>query len=126
MAYDNTNSGTLGKNKRKEKDTHHDYSGQINIDGVDYWLSGWLKTAQATGEKFFSLSVRPKDPPQTQQPPPQRQQQTTQQRQPYQQPQQRQQTTQQGQQRQFTPPPQQQPAQQEEHSWGTEGDDITF
>jgi len=62
MSYDNTNKGTLGKNKRKEKDTHPDYSGQINVEGTDYWLSGWLKTNKETGEKFFSLSVKPKEP----------------------------------------------------------------
>lgn len=63
--YDNTNSGLLAKNKRKEKDTHPDYSGSINVEGVEYWLSGWLKTgkenSKLAGEKFFSLSVRPKD-----------------------------------------------------------------
>lgn len=63
--YDNTNSGLLAKNKRKEKDTHPDYSGQINVEGVEYWLSGWLKTGKETsklaGEKFFSLSLRRKD-----------------------------------------------------------------
>ena len=63
--YDNTNSGRLLKNKRKEKDTHPDYSGSINVGGVEYWLSGWLKTGKEgtklAGEKFFSLSVRPKD-----------------------------------------------------------------
>ena len=65
MQYDNTNSGLLAKNKRKEKDTHPDYSGSINVDGVEYWLSGWLKTgkegSKLAGEKFFSLSVRQKD-----------------------------------------------------------------
>ena len=59
MAYDNTNTGTLGKNKRKEKDTHPDYSGKINVEGVDYWLSGWLKEGQ--DGKFFSLAVKPKE-----------------------------------------------------------------
>lgn len=58
--YDNTNRGTLGKNKRKEKDTHPDYAGKINIEGVEYWLSGWLR--EKDGEKFFSLSVKPKEP----------------------------------------------------------------
>ena len=65
MSYDNTNSGTLGKNRRKEKAEHPDYAGQINIDGTDYWLSAWIKVAgqqsKNPGEKFFSLSVRPKD-----------------------------------------------------------------
>jgi hypothetical protein len=59
MAYDNTNRGTLGKNQRKEKDTHPEYAGKINVAGVDYWLSAWIKEGP-TG-KFFSLSVRPKD-----------------------------------------------------------------
>lgn len=61
MTYDNSNSGTLGKNKRKEKDTHPDYAGQVNVDGKDYWLSGWVKENKSTGEKFFSLSLRAKD-----------------------------------------------------------------
>ena len=62
------NSGTLGKNKRKEKETHPDYSGSINVAGTDYWLSGWLK--EHNGEKFFSLSVRPKDQQAPRQAPP--------------------------------------------------------
>ena len=62
MAYDNTNKGTLGKNKRKEKDTHPEYAGSINIDGVEFWLSGWIKTNKDTSEKFFSLSAKRKEP----------------------------------------------------------------
>ena len=66
MPYDNNNSGTLGKNKRKEKDTHPDYSGKAVIDGKGYWISAWLKTAgpnaQIPGEKFFSLAFKPRDP----------------------------------------------------------------
>ena len=63
MAYDNTNSGMLKKNDRKEKDSHPDYRGIINVDGVDYWLSGWIKTgkegSKMEGQKFFSLAVQP-------------------------------------------------------------------
>lgn len=63
--FDNTNRGTLGKNKNKDSrnpdhDKKPDYSGKINIEGRDYWLSGWLRESQ-DGEKFFSLSVQPKD-----------------------------------------------------------------
>lgn len=61
MAYDNTNSGALFKNTKKEKDTHPDYNGSINVDGVDYWLNAWLKTSAKTGDKFMSLSVKPKE-----------------------------------------------------------------
>ena len=59
MSYDNTNRGTLGKNKRREKDTHPEYTGKLNVDGREYWLSGWVK--ESNGEKFFSLSVKPKE-----------------------------------------------------------------
>lgn len=59
MSYDNTNRWTLDKNARKEKDTHPDYKGSINVDGVDYWLDGWIKDG-ANG-KFISGSIKPKD-----------------------------------------------------------------
>lgn len=58
--YDNTNRGTLGKNKRKEKDTHPEYTGTLNVEGKDYWLSGWVKDGPENS-KFFSLSVKPKE-----------------------------------------------------------------
>lgn len=59
MTYDSTNRGTLGKNKRREKDSHPEYTGKLNVDGKEYWLSGWVK--ESGGEKFFSLSVKAKD-----------------------------------------------------------------
>jgi hypothetical protein len=59
--YDNTNRGVLFKETRaKEKDGDRDYSGQINIAGREYWLSGWKKTS-AKGTQFLSLSIKPKD-----------------------------------------------------------------
>ena len=66
MNYDNTNSGILSRNERKEKDTHPDFKGSINVAGVDYWGSGWTKEGKPggamEGKKFFSLSVQPKEP----------------------------------------------------------------
>lgn len=59
MTYDNTNRGALFRNDRKEKGTHPDYTGTINVDGVDYYLSAWLKEGKKG--KFFSLSVKPKE-----------------------------------------------------------------
>jgi len=57
--YDNTNSGALFKNKDKKTDNHPDYRGSINVDGQEFWISSWLKTAKS-GEKYMSLSVQPK------------------------------------------------------------------
>lgn len=56
--YDNTNRWTLNKNDRKEKDTHPDYKGSLNVDGVDYWIDGWIKDG-ANG-KFISGSLKAK------------------------------------------------------------------
>ena len=57
--YDNTNSGALFKNKDKKTDNHPDYRGSINVNGQEFWISSWLKTAKS-GEKYMSLSVQPK------------------------------------------------------------------
>lgn len=59
--FDNTNKGTLFRNKDKEKDTYADYSGSINIEGQDFWINAWVKESKKDGTKFFSLSVKPKD-----------------------------------------------------------------
>ena len=61
MSYDNTNSGILSRNDRKEKDSHPDFKGQINVAGTYYWLSGWIKEKKDGSGKLFSLSVTPKD-----------------------------------------------------------------
>lgn len=58
--FDNTNRGSLFKNDKKTEDKHPDMSGSINIDGVEYWISGWKKQSKG-GANFISLSVRPKE-----------------------------------------------------------------
>jgi hypothetical protein len=58
--YDNRNRGVLfNEIDKKTGDNDRDYAGSINIDGTDYWLSGWIKTSKK-GTKFMSLSVKPK------------------------------------------------------------------
>lgn len=53
------NSGVLFKNDKKEEAKHPDYKGSITVDGVDYWLSAWIKEGK-TG-KFMGLALSPKD-----------------------------------------------------------------
>jgi uncharacterized protein (DUF736 family) len=56
QAYDNTNRGAIFKNDRKEKDTHPDYRGKINVDGVEKEISLWVKQSK-DGKSFFSASI---------------------------------------------------------------------
>ena len=58
--YDNTNSGALFRNDKKETENHPDYRGNLNVGGQDFWISAWLKTSKK-GQKFMSLSVTPKE-----------------------------------------------------------------
>jgi hypothetical protein len=59
MAYDNTNRGVLFNNDKKQNANHPDWQGNINVGGVEYWLSAWNKEGQKGA--FISLSVKPKD-----------------------------------------------------------------
>ena len=63
--YDNTNSGILARNKRKEKDSHPTHTGSINVEGVEYWMSAWVKEgkpgSKLEGEKYFSIAITRKD-----------------------------------------------------------------
>ena len=57
--YDNTNRFALFPNDRKEKDSHPDMKGPININGVEYELAAWRKRTKK-GEEMWSGSVKPK------------------------------------------------------------------
>jgi hypothetical protein len=57
--YDNNLRGVLFKNDRKESDSHPDYKGSAEVDGVEYWLAAWIKTGQKG--KFMSLSFTEKE-----------------------------------------------------------------
>jgi hypothetical protein len=57
--YDN--SGTVYVNDRKEKDTHPDRTGTATINGVDYWVSGWIKQPDKSKPPFLSLAFKVKE-----------------------------------------------------------------
>lgn len=62
MAFDNTNRGSIWKNDKKEKDTHPDFTGSLNVGGVEYWVSAWKRKEDAPAKApALSFSVKPKD-----------------------------------------------------------------
>jgi hypothetical protein len=62
MPYDNTNQGALFRNDEKNPndEKERDYSGTLDVEGTEYWISGWVRTSRKTGKKYLSLSVKPK------------------------------------------------------------------
>lgn len=66
--YDNTNTGVLFRNQDKATDRHPDYNGSLNVEGKEYWFSGWIKTSSGRGKlpagtKFLSVAITAKDDP---------------------------------------------------------------
>ena len=69
MSYDNTNRGQIWQNDRKEKDTHPDFKGSINVDGVEFWVSAWKRKPDANPKApSLSFSIQKKDEPTQEQP----------------------------------------------------------
>lgn len=58
----NDNSGSMFFNERKSSPKHPDRTGSCKIDGVDYWVSGWVKESKKEdGKAWMSLSFTPKE-----------------------------------------------------------------
>lgn len=59
--YDNRNKGALFRNDKEGGNPDWpDFRGSVNVEGKDYWLSGWKKTSKA-GASYLSLAVKPKE-----------------------------------------------------------------
>jgi len=53
--YDNTNTFTLNKNDKGDNPKRPDYRGKLNVDGIEFTLSGWVR--EGANGKFISGSV---------------------------------------------------------------------
>lgn len=58
--YDNNLRGVLFVNHKKENPKQPDMTGSCEIDGVEYWLSGWNKVS-AKNDTYMSLALSLKD-----------------------------------------------------------------
>lgn len=63
--YDNTNSGILARNENRKSDKHPEFTGTLNVDGREYWLSAWVNEGRSggkmEGKRYFSIKVNPKE-----------------------------------------------------------------
>lgn len=61
MAYEQRDmSGSVFVNDRKENDKQPDRTGSCMIDGVEYWVNGWMKKDK-NGRPWMSLAFKRKD-----------------------------------------------------------------
>lgn len=54
--YDNTNKGSLFYSEKKTE-KHPDMTGIINVNGVEYQISGW-KQISAKGNEYLTLKIQ--------------------------------------------------------------------
>lgn len=61
MGKQKPNTGVLFRNAEKKTEKHPDYTGEIDIEGRPYRVSGWINEGKAGKPKFMSLKVSPAD-----------------------------------------------------------------
>ena len=60
--YDNRNRGSIWPNDKKETEKHPDFTGSLNVDGKDFWVSAWKRKPDANPKApSLSFSVKPKE-----------------------------------------------------------------
>lgn len=60
--YDNTNRGSIWKNDKQTTPNHPDFTGSINVEGKEFWVSAWKRKADANPKApALSFSVQPKE-----------------------------------------------------------------
>ena len=60
--YDNTNKGSIWKNEKKTTDKHPDFTGSLNVNGVEFWVSAWKrKEGQSLKAPALSFAIKPKE-----------------------------------------------------------------
>jgi len=52
-------TGSISKNKNKEKNVQPDYRGSAMIGGVAYWISGWVN--EGSDGKYLGLKFQAKE-----------------------------------------------------------------
>ena len=62
MSYSNENRGSIWPNQKKETDNHPDFTGTLNVEGVEFWVSAWKKKPDANPKApSLTFTVKAKD-----------------------------------------------------------------
>lgn len=67
--FDNTNRGSIWANRDKQQETHADFKGSLNVDGVEYWVNAWMRKEGANPKApalTFSIQKKEQRPEQQQ------------------------------------------------------------
>jgi len=60
MKLDKDNTGVLFPNHKKTTEKHPNLTGIAKIDGIEYWVSGWVNT-DTKQQKYISMTFKPKE-----------------------------------------------------------------
>jgi hypothetical protein len=65
--FDNTNRGSIWANDNRKTENHPDFTGSLNVDGTEYWVSAWKRKEGANPKSpALSFSINIKEPKQEQ------------------------------------------------------------
>lgn len=60
--FDKTNTGAIFPNEQRDNPNSPTHRGSINVNGKEFWVSGWIKpTKKDPSKRFMSLSIKPKE-----------------------------------------------------------------
>ena len=59
--YDNNNRGAIWTNEKKATEKHPDFTGSLNVEGKEYWVSAWRGDGSNPKSPKLSFSVNAKD-----------------------------------------------------------------
>lgn len=60
--YSNENRGSIWPNSKKETEKHPDFTGTLNVEGVEYWVSAWKrKPTDDPKRPSLTFAIKPKE-----------------------------------------------------------------
>lgn len=61
MAFDNRNTGIIKRNDKGDNPQRPDYKGSVDVEGVQYWVAGWVRKRKEDGTPFLSIKLDRKE-----------------------------------------------------------------